>query len=242
MVNVLLILLNIMLYTLQTLLFKMFADRYPGKPHNTTFVYLSLAGVVCALVSFAVGGFRFEFNPLTLLLGVLNSVTFFLYYIFLFYASGEGPYSIVMTFSTAGAITIPVFVSLFAFGDVPTVWKVLVLLVILVSAYFVSKKPDEKGEIKNKKKFFLFSFGVALVNGMFCGLINLQQAYTGAGQKEEMLIYTFLLASVFSLSYLFIKGGRSAASDFRQTKGSLAFMLFASLSAAFAVNLLYPLR
>ena len=174
MLNVLLIGFNILLYTLQNLLFTMYAGRYPGKAKHTSFVYSVLCGIILGLVSLAFGGFDLEFNALTLLFGALNAFVFPCYYLAIDLAAKNGPYSIVMLFAVAGGITVPVFVSYVAFGDTPSVWKLLCFVAIFIAGYFVTKKPGEEG-IKNKKKFFLAAFALAIANGAYGGLINLNE-------------------------------------------------------------------
>ena len=238
MLNAALIGFNILLYTFQNLFFKMFADRYPGKSKYVSYVYCVVCGLVSGFVSLAFGGFSFDFNPLTLLFGVLNSITAPLYYLALSLASQNGPYSIVMVFNIAGGISIPVLVSAIAFGEYPSVWKLLCFLVIFVAGYFVTKRPNESAQIKNKKVFFASLVFLGVVNGCYGGLINLQRGFAGESQNDEMLIYTFLISAVFSLIFLFFRNGKEAPRLFVQTKGSAAFMIAAAISAAFAVNML----
>jgi drug/metabolite transporter (DMT)-like permease len=216
----------------------MYADRYPGEGKNTSFAYSSVAGIVAAVISFLIGGAKFEFNYITLILGCINALTFFVYYLALYNSSKEGPYSIVMVFSIAGGISIPVLTSMIAFGEVPSLLKVLCFIVIFISCYFVSKREDEKTEIKNKKKFFVYTFLLAFVNGAYGGLINLQQGYTGESQKDEMLIYTFLFSAIISFVFILLKNEKKPFSVYKQTKGSLIFMIAAALTAALAVNML----
>jgi drug/metabolite transporter (DMT)-like permease len=143
-----------------------------------------------------------------------------------------------MVFSIAGGISIPVLTSFIALGETPSVWKLLCFAVIFIGAYFVTRKPSEIGGIKNKKIFFFSVFSLAVVNGIYGGLINLQQAYTGEGQKDEMLTYTFLIAGIFSFIFLLIKKKGEAFKSFKQTRSSFLFMLGAALSSGFAINML----
>lgn len=237
MINVLLIGFNILLYTLQTLLFKMYGDRYPGNPKYTSFVYSVFCGIVSAVISLCFGGFGLEFNPVTLIFGILNALTLPMYYLTINAASQNGPYSIVMLFSIAGGITIPVFISAIAFGEYPSVWKLLCFACIFAAGYFVTKKPSEDS-IKNKKKFFLFASALAVVNGLYGGFINLQKGITGEGQNDEMLIYTFVGGALFSLLILFATNKGGTGRLFLQTKGSLAFMIAAAICASLAINML----
>ena len=238
MLNFFLILLNILLYTMQTLFFKMYADRYPGRSQYASFVYLVMGGGFAAFVSIAVSGFDFEFNYLTLILAALAATSFFMYYFTLNIASANGPYSIVMLFSVVGGMCFPILTSLIAFGDAPSIWQVLCYLVVFTSSWFVIKKPNETTSVKNKKVFFTAVIGVAISNGMFSGFINLQQVYTGQTQNDEMLMFSYLISAVFSFSFIFIKNKKDAPKIFRQTKGSILFMVLAALVAASAVNML----
>lgn len=237
MLNVLLIGTNILLYMLQNLLFKMYADRYPGKAKYSSFVYSVLCGIILAVVSLVFGGFNLEFNPLTLLLGILNALTFLCYYLTIDLAAKNGPYSIVMLFTVAGGISIPVLFSFLAFGDTPSVWKLLCFAVIFAAGYFVTKKPAEEG-IKNKKKFFFFATALAVFNGLYGGFINLQKGFLGESQNDEMLIYTFVGASIFSFIFLVFKNRSETPKLFVQTKASAIFLICAAISSSMAINML----
>ena len=238
MLNISLIMLCIILYTLQTLLFKMYADRYPGNGKYTTFVYMSVCGFIISFISFAVGGFSYEFNLTTFILGSINAILYFLYYLFIYVASKNGPYSMVMIFSVIGGISLPVVTDMITLGKFPSVWKVICLLVIFAAAYLVNKRDGEESSVKNKKLFFFSCFGLLIANGAYGALINLQQTYTDPSQNDEMLIYTSLFASIFSLVFVIAKNGKASAVAYKQTKSSLAFMISAAAVAATAVNIL----
>ena len=195
MLNASLILFCILLYTLQTLLFKMYADRYPGNEKYTTFVYVSVCGLVASVISFAVGGFSYEFNLTTFILGSINAAMYFLYYLFIYHASKNGPYSVVMIFSIIGGISLPVISDIITLDKIPSIGKVICLLVIFAAAYLVNKRDGETGGFKNKKVFFLSCIGVLLANGAYGSLLNIQQTYTDASQNDEMLIYSAFFAA-----------------------------------------------
>ena len=228
----------ILLYTLQTLLFKMYADRYPGNEKYTTFVYVSVCGLVASVISFAVGGFSYEFNLTTFILGSINAGMYFLYYLFIYHASKNGPYSVVMIFSIIGGISLPVISDMITLDKIPSVWKVICLLVIFAAAYLVNKRDGESGGVKNKKVFFLSCFGLLIANGAYGSLLNIQQTYTNPSQNDEMLIYSAFFAALFSLIFVIAKNGRGTLGAFKQTKSSLAFMISAASVAATAVNIL----
>ena len=190
-------------------------------------------------MSYAVNGFNFEFNTLTFIFGVIEAAVFFLYYYSFNLASGSGPYSIVMLFSVVGGMCIPILTSFIAFGEAPSVWQILCYLVVFGASWFVVKKPEEnENKVKTKKGFFIAVSVVGFVNGLFGGIINLQHAYTGASQKDEMLIYTYLLTALFSLFFLVFQNKKEIGPVFKQTRGSFLFMVLAAVVAASAVNML----
>ena len=238
MLNVLLIGTNILLYTLQTLLFKMYADRYTGDKKYTSFVYSVICGALAALVSLAFGGFSFEFNLTTFIFGLLNAITFPFYYLAIERASEYGPYSIVMVFSIAGGIAVPTLISFLAFGETVSVYKLISFAVIFVAGYFVTKRPGASTKINNKGKFFLYAGLLVIANGLYGGLINLQHGFTGEAQKDEMLIYTFGITSIINLIFLFAKNGKKTPRLFCIPRVSLIFLICAVLCSALAVNML----
>ncbi len=239
--EILIIALVILLYTLQSLFTRLYTDYYPGDKSLTTPVFAVICGVIVTAVSFIFSGFTFSASPLTLLLGVINAVILYGYDAFIIKGSGTGPYSILMTFSLTGGIVIPAIFSWA--GGTPFSWVQLVSIVIIfASVLMISRKEDESENREENKKhrgaFLIICTLLGLANGLYGVLLNLQQELTGVGEKEEMVVFTFVGAALISLVQLGIKVKRDILSAFRQTRLSLTFLLLASAVSALAINAL----
>ena len=240
MLEVALIGLVILLYTLQNLFCRIYTGCYPGEKHNASPVFTVISGLTVALVTFAFAGFSFSAKPLTLALAGLNAVALLGYNFFIVKASQTGSYSILMVFSIAGGIAIPAIVARLAFND-PLSWlKALSLVVIFVSVYMVSYKKEEQTEEKKKTRmiFLLVCTGLAICNGAYGALLDVQQRLTGTAEKEEMVFITFLLAAVVSATVLINTNAKAPIAAFRQTKRSLIFLIACSLICALAINVM----
>lgn len=243
MTSAILIFVIILLYTLQSFLCKLYTDRYPGKSSLASSIFTVVSGCIIALISLAFAGFRLTVEPMTVFFGVLNAVILYGYNICMAKASQTGSYSILMVFMIAGGIVIPGIVAFFAFGDALSVWQILSMLVIFVSVYLVSYKKDENaaqvsGGKAMKLIFFLSCFGLALTNGLYGTLLDVQQRVTGVEQKGTMLITTFVSAVLISSVGMLMRERRGFFRAFRQTGSSLFFLVLCSICAGLAINLL----
>ena len=243
MTSAILIFVIILLYTLQSFVCKLYTDRYPGKSSLASSIFTVVSGCIIALISLAFAGFRLTVEPMTVFFGVLNAVILYGYNVCMAKASQTGSYSILMVFMIAGGIVIPGIVAFFAFGDALSVWQILSMLVIFVSVYLVSYKKEEgasQSSVGGSQKliFFLSCFGLALTNGLYGTLLDVQQRVTGVEQKETMLITTFVSAVLISSVGMLMRERRGFFRAFRQTGSSLFFLVLCSICAGLAINLL----
>ena len=244
------VILLVLLYTAQSFFTKLYTDRYPGRPDMASSVLTVVSGISVALITFLCFELcSFTFNPWCILIGVLNAVALYGYNYFIVKASQSGPYSILMMFSLAGGIIIPIVASLIMGWDEAwnTPFRVAVNLVSIVSiisaVYMVSHRPDESGD---KKKitlgFILCCLGLAVCNGTYGIFLTLQQqtvAAGGEGNRGEMIITTFVTAALLSFVIGLVKEkGKPFFASFKQTKGSAVFLAATSIVFALAINLI----
>ena len=229
------ILIIVLLYTAQALLTRLYSARYPGHADNASPVFSIVCGITVAVVSVAVCGFHFVASPLTWLLGILNALALILYNATIIKASQTGPYSILMVFSIAGGIIIPALVGAIAFGDALSLLKIVCILVVLVCVYLISNKGKEA---KASRGFWLAVSGLAISNGLYGSLLDVQQRITSVGEKEEMIAITFAGGALISLGMLALKLKGRTVSALKQTKASGLILLATSLVAAGAVHVL----
>ncbi|MBQ7335400.1 MAG: hypothetical protein IJW92_02870 [Clostridia bacterium] len=241
MMNALLIAFLIVIYTMQSLLTRYYSTYYPGRADMASPVFTVVSGLVVFVVSMAFAGFRFEASPITLILALINALALVLYNTTLIKASSTGPYSITMVFMIAGGIIIPAVAAAF-FGDDISPVKIISILVVLISVYMISRKAGEV--YQNKKTFFLSCIGLAVGNGIYGMLLDIQQRLTlPAGmevtpEKEEMVALTYLCAALISAVLLIAKEKKEFLGAMKQNKKSLFFLIAASLVVAFAINLM----
>ena len=230
----------ILLYTMQSFFCRIYTDNYPGEKHNASPVYTVVSGLSVAIITFAFTGFSFSAKPITLLLGVLNAVALFGYNYFIIKASQRGSYSVMMVFLIAGGIVLPALVANIAFGDKISLLKALSIIVIFASVYLISYKKEEQSEEKKKARmlFLLICFALAICNGAYGAFLDVQQRLTGVGEKEEMVIVTFLLAALSSTITLFVANKKETPKAFVQSKRSLVFLIACSIVCALAINVM----
>ena len=240
MINVLLVSAVILLYTMQNLFCRIYTGYYPGQKHNASPVYTVISGLTVAAVTFFFAGCSFSASPLTVLFAVLNAAALVGYNAFIVKASQTGSYSILMVFAIAGGISIPALVARIGFGDPLSVLKALSLVGIFVSVYMVSYKKEEDSEEKRKNRavFLLVCTGLAICNGAYGTLLDVQQRITGESEKEEMVIMTFLIGAVVAAVQLILSERKNSFSAFKQSKRSVVFLVLCAVISALAINLM----
>jgi drug/metabolite transporter (DMT)-like permease len=149
----------ITLSTFQSLLCRKYSEHYPGEEAMSSPVFSVVSGLIVALVSFAFAGFSFSVQWPTLVLGIANAVTLFLYNTCMIKASNSGPYSVLMTCMLAGGIIVPAVVNFFAFGTLLSIIQIISIVVIFAAIYIVSYK---EGEGKGSLGFYLACVGLFL--------------------------------------------------------------------------------
>ncbi|MBE6590392.1 MAG: hypothetical protein E7643_09485 [Ruminococcaceae bacterium] len=239
----------ITLYTVQSLFTKLYTDHYPGDPSMASSVLTVVSGLSVVVITFFCFAFcQFTPNLLSILIGTLNAVVLFGYNHFLVKASGSGPYSIVMTFNLSGGILIPVIASLVMGWDsswateFQIVLNTVCIVAIISSVYLVSQKKEATEEKQGiSLRFLLSCFGLGICNGVYGTFLTLQQqtaAAGGEGNRDEMVIVTFLVAALLAFFTGLIRTKGRILPHFRQTKASLFFLIATSVVFALAVNVI----
>lgn len=238
----------ILLYTLQSLLTKLYTDKYPGDGDVASSVLTVVSGVVVVVVTFFFfSGMQFTFNVWSLFIGAANAAALFLYNFFLVKSSQKGPYSVIMMFNLSGGIIIPVIAALIMGWDTSwgTPFRIILNLAsissIILAVYLASKK-DGAEEKKITPSFILSCFGLAIANGTYGIMLTLQQQTAAAGgeaNRDEMIIATFFFAAVISVVVGLVKqGGGFLRSIANQNKLSLIYLIGTSIVFALAVNVI----
>lgn len=222
-------------YTGQSFFNKLFSMRYQGPPAAATPAYATLFGVIVAAVTLCLSGLRFAPDRETVLLGAVNGVVLFLYNLGMIKAARSGPYafqSIVMLF---GSIVVCLVFSAVWWGDKMGAAQ-LVGIGVMLAAFVVlnSGGIDFSGV---KKEYFFWVALLFFSNGFYGVLMDAQQRLY-PGQRNEMIVITFLSTAMVSLAYLLITQRGQAPAAFRMSPAALGFAVGSSVCAAFAVFLL----
>ena len=86
------VILLVMLYTMQSLLTKLYTDRYPGKADMASTILTVISGVTVAVITFVCFELcSFTLNWWCILIGVLNALALYGYNYFIVKASQSGP-------------------------------------------------------------------------------------------------------------------------------------------------------
>ncbi len=232
-----LIALLIAIYTLQSLLTRKYSEYYPGKESMASPVFTVVSGLVVAVISYAFTGFCFEASWMTVLLGIVNGAVLFGYNTCMIRASQSGPYSILMVFMIAGGIIIPAVTAALGFQENISLGKSLSILIVLAAVYMTSRKEDDTS-FTDKRLFIISCVGLALFNGAYGALLDVQQRLTTSAQKEEMVAVTYFCAMLISGSVLLISEKKKFLGALKQTKKSSFYMIVCAITVALAVNLM----
>ncbi|MBQ8528529.1 MAG: EamA family transporter [Clostridia bacterium] len=246
-----LICMMIVLYSLQSFFCKKYADSYPGRGDLSSTVFTVVSGVTVVAVSLCFMGFRFEAAPLTWLFGVLNALALFGYNYFLVKCSQAGSFTVLQVFAVAGGIIVPTLAAWFGFGVELSPLKWLGVFAVIGGVYLASYKSEKKaaGEKspsadgcaeagKPKRAAFIpLCLCLALCNGAYASLTDIQQRLTGDGEKEEMVAVTYGVAAIISLCLLLIKS-RGSFTPFKQSRVSLIYLAVTSVIVGVAINIL----
>ena len=216
----------IVLYTLQSLLTKKYVDHYPGREDMASSVFTIVSGFAVVVISLAFMGFRFDAQPATVILGVINAAVIIAYNFFIVKTAQTGPYTVLMVFSIAGGIILPTLVDFLAHGGFMSVWKWVAVAIVLGAVYMMSYRPAD--QVAWKKAFIPCCLGLALANGAYGTILNEQQIQTGASEKEELIAITYALAAFASFIIYLVRENGSVA-GFKQTKASLIYLVACSV-------------
>ena len=231
--EILLITLMILLYTMQNFFTKRFSDYYPGKTENASHVYTAFCGILTVIVCFSFVGLNVIPTAPTLMFAIVNSAALAGYNIAIINGAKTGPYSMVMVSAIAGGILLPALVNAVFFDKKPTWQQIVAFAFILFAVYLMSQKEND-AKITNKS-FFISCLLIAICNGAYGTILNTQQTLVGTEQKESMVATTFLIASLISCVVIAAREKRGFIKTFKQTKRSFILMTIAAASAAFAI-------
>ena len=151
-------------------------------------------------------------------------------------ASRAGSYSFQMISMLFGGIVVPMVYGALFLGETLTGVQIGAILMMLVSFVLMNLKGLT---LKGSSKGFLFwCLALFLSNGFYGTLLNVQQLKLGGGERNEMIILTYLgMAALYALIQL-ARDRRSLVSGFRMGKKPLIFLLVCCACAASAAHMI----
>lgn len=251
--NVMLMSALVVLFTAQSLLLKLYTPKYPGREELASPAFTVVFSFAISIITFLLTffsfsdaglaiGYNFSLSWQTVLLGGLDALAIIGYNASIIRGSKTGPFSVLMIFSIAGSIIIPTVVSAFFFDEVPSIGKVISMLVVIASVYLVSKKSGET--YSDKKVFWISCFIFAAASGISSALIKIHEQIMTKNQgypaeQKEFVVIAYLFAAVFSVIMLLFKEGRAFPKAMVQTKASFLYLAICSVVGVGAINLLF---
>lgn len=227
--NSIALLVAILLFTSQTVCFKMFNRTYMKNLASYflfNFSYFSLA----VLVFLIIGGIPRYFEPYTLLLGISFGVTF-VFAIFSYMKAMEtGPLSYSSLFFAFGLL-IPIVFGTFFWNEKISIAQVFSLALLLVTFYLCA---GASGNTKSglKLRWALFCFFAFLGNGALMTLAKEHQILLPGKQVGEFLTVSFGTAALLSLLLFILAYLRKQSISHLKGRSFLLIMIGAGVTTA----------
>jgi drug/metabolite transporter (DMT)-like permease len=184
---------------------------------------------------------KFEFTPSIITIGFafVNALLILGFNICLIGASDRGPYSITTIFMLFGGVLVPLLVAVLFMGDKLSILQCAAILFMLAAFYLMNKTDDK--EKSAGPIFWVLCILLLICNGSYSAVMDAQQFVCGSGERTEMLVFSYLFLSLFSLIVIFANYKwklTNVAKTIKQNKTSLLYLILAGLVGGCAQNLL----
>ncbi len=192
----------------------------------TSLIMLSATGVVGTLLYLAVGGFKVNFSPISVILAVALACIMVPYYMVGIKVLSLGSLAIYSMFMMLGGMLVPFFYGVIFLDEAVSVWQILgaVLLTLFIVLQAVWQKSPDEGDAKGAKGtkylFFALCLVIFFLNGATSVISKAHQISAGAVDEVSFtVIYCFLTAlfGVVLLPFGFIKNKAEAKIKTRET-------------------------
>lgn len=238
MVSILLIVLLVVLYSLQTLFCKFYSDNYTGKDTLASPVLCVTQSIAIAVLSFAFAGFSFKISLISALFGALNAAVLFGYNTSLIKAGERGSYAFMNMMMLFGGIFIPLVYSSVYTGSFPSVLQCVAIISMIIACLLMNVENIKLGG--SKISYYVFCVLLFLFNGLYGTLLKAQEQHR-ADESQEMVIISYGLMGVIAITQLIIKEKKNTLKAFRFNKKSALFLILFLVISGLAVNVLVTL-
>lgn len=226
-----------LLFSFQSLFCKLFSQKHAaGAPAMTSTVFSITYGAFVGLATLILSGFRFHPSSHTLLFGLLNAAVLIVYNTAMIEASRSGSYSFQMICVLFGGIVLPLLHQVIFLGSSLTGIQAAAIVMMLAAFILLNRKGlTLKG---STGKFLLWCAALFFANGLYGILMNLQQRVMNGTERNEMIILTYLVMSLFYLAWQGTRNRSALADGFRMKKEPMIYLLLCCISAAIAAHLM----
>ena len=226
----------VVLYSFQSLFCKLFSQHYQSEDASLTSTIFSICyGVFAGVVTLLIARLHVAPSGYTWLFGGLNAVMLLLYNMSMIQASRTGSYSFQMISSLFGGILVPMLWGVVFGGKAFTAIQLVAIVMMLASFVLMNLKGlSLKG---NAKMFYFWCATLFLSNGMYSVFLNQQTTVMAGGERNEMIIITFLGMAILHVLLQFARDPSALKTGFKMSKKALIFLLICCASASAAVHL-----
>lgn len=223
-------------FSFQSLFCKLYTQNYKGLDNDCSIVFSVVYGLIIGIATLSSAGFYFKPSLLSVIFGVINSITLFGYNLSLVQAAKNGPYSFLNIAMLVGGIVIPMISGMLFFNSWLNLWQIIAIIIMLAASVVMNIKGFSlKG---STGKYYIWCLILFLTNGIYSSILDAHQNLMQQTERSELLIISFLGLSVLSFIYLIINRGKKALSAFKTGKKAMVYMVLSGISATFAANVL----
>lgn len=218
----------------QSLFGRLYSAAYAGKGDASS-VFSILYGIVVGAITLAMNGFAFAPSVPTLLLGLLNAATLYMYNMSLLSGSIRGSYGFLMICSVAGGMLVPIFYDSISHGQMLAMTEIGALVLLLASSVLMNLKGLSRS---SDWKYYAWCAVLFLSNGLYGTFMNVQQEMMAGTQRSEMIIITYMAMGVAALAITAARQGRDFKQAFAMGKKAWGYAICACVAATVASNIM----
>lgn len=241
----LLLLITVLLYVSQNFFCAQYSKRTHASENVSSFVYTFYLGIVLAFITFALNRFTFSASFRTAVLALSTAVCLVVYYFSLVNGARLGSYMFLMVFGLFGGIIVPAVFDCITTGTMLSPLKLAGVILTLAAVVLFNtsgEKSSEKREYSSERPrplYFICCILIFISNGLYGTLIAYQQTAENGMHEREMLILTYLFASLICIAaVLATRKRKPIKAELRIGRGAVFSFAIAAFSATAALNCL----
>ena len=235
MISILLTILLVFLYSLQTLFCKFYSDNYCGKKELASPVLCVAQSIAIALLTLSFAGFKFNVSLLSLVFGIANALVLFGYNTSLIKAGDRGSYAFMNMMMLFGGIFVPlVYVSL-STGEFPTTIQCIAIIFMVIACILMNVENIKLGGAKIS--YYVFCLLLFVFNGLYGTLLKAQEQYNSS-ESQEMIIISYGIMGIIAFVQLYAKEKRDTFKAFKFNRKCALFLILFLCISGLAVNVL----